>query len=853
MNLKKRLLVGACCVLGTMPVLGATLSVSPNSAGDAYTGNITLTISGLNSGETVVVQRFLDANGNGSVDSQDWLVEQFQLTDGQSATVGGIVNLNIPADSDSIAGTITAKLGFQAGGLEQRFAGKYLFQVSSPTSRFAPVTQILTVTNSASGQSLSGTVQADGTNVADVAVLLFAGGISGSSFAAAAVGNSSGAYTVKPPAGTYVPIPFKPGLVTDTGASPPISLPAGANLTTNLDLLLPTRAISGKFVDAATPAKGLGGVLVICQSVDGLMAIGFTDTNGNFNIPVTASQWQVGWESSVLPILGYVDLLNQPSADTTAGNVSGLTVSFPKGTALLYGSLKDEQNHPISGVTLFADDFANTYEGLGSTDATGNYSVAVPSGSWFLGVDTSSPALANYIVSEGTNAILNSGQTLQHDFTALRATNYVSGFVFDTTNHPVAGVGVNGLATIAGTTYSQYVVTDDTGAFRFNVAPGTWLVGLNCSGSSEALSPLGYQCVPDISLTVAGVNVATNFIVSPCGSLTVTSPSPLVAGRVGFYYEVILQAIGCYEPFSWGPAPGSALPPGLNLGSDGIVSGYPTASGTFSFTVRVSDNNATHVDKSFSVAIAPPQLQVVTSTLPTGGVGLPYSQQLGATGGQTPYSWSVPSSSVAPPGLTLSAGGLLSGIPTVGATFYFDVVATDALGTNASGTIALVVTNQPLLLTTTSLPDASVGSPYNAQLAASGGQPPYSFDVVPGSGILPSGLDVTGDGVISGTPDTPQQADFTAIVTDANSLTATRPLSILVTAGVTLGSPRVLANGDFQVQVYGSPGEVYTVESSKDLKTWSPGSTASSTTGTFPLNLGPATNGWRFYRVKVGP
>ncbi len=66
-------------------------------------------------------------------------------------------------------------------------------------------------------------------------------------------------------------------------------------------------------------------------------------------------------------------------------------------------------------------------------------------------------------------------------------------------------------------------------------------------------------------------------------------------------------------------------------------------------------------------------------TLPSGEVGVPYpDQQLTATGGVAPYTWSVIAGDALPPGLTLSPSGLISGTPTTAADYSFTVEVTDA-------------------------------------------------------------------------------------------------------------------------------------------------------------------------------
>lgn len=91
---------------------GATLSVTPSSTSNTYTGVITLQIGGLTNAEPVVVQEFLDANGNGTVDAGELLVDTFPITDGGASVIGGQTNLNVPFDSNAATGAITTTLFF---------------------------------------------------------------------------------------------------------------------------------------------------------------------------------------------------------------------------------------------------------------------------------------------------------------------------------------------------------------------------------------------------------------------------------------------------------------------------------------------------------------------------------------------------------------------------------------------------------------------------------------------------------------------------------------------------------------------------------------------------------------------
>jgi len=122
----------------------------------------------------------------------------------------------------------------------------------------------------------------------------------------------------------------------------------------------------------------------------------------------------------------------------------------------------------------------------------------------------------------------------------------------------------------------------------------------------------------------------------------------------------------------------------LNAGGNSyVLSGFPTNSRTFVFTVQVNDGAGGSTNQQFSVSISN-RVQVTTTTLPGGTNGASYSQQLQAGGGVPfgggqPYNWTV-SSGTPPSNLTLTTGGLLSGSLATNGTFNFSVRATDSLG-----------------------------------------------------------------------------------------------------------------------------------------------------------------------------
>jgi hypothetical protein len=163
----------------------------------------------------------------------------------------------------------------------------------------------------------------------------------------------------------------------------------------------------------------------------------------------------------------------------------------------------------------------------------------------------------------------------------------------------------------------------------------------------------------------------------------VVATATLPGAAVGTAFSTTLAATGGVAPYTWSVA-GGGLPPGISLGAaTGILAGTPTAAGTYAFTVAVTDSQspADRATQQLSLTVAPAPvapLAITTASLPAGKRRRSYSQTLAASGGVTPYVWSLASGSL-PPGLTLSPStGRISGTPTTTGRWSFTVRVTDA-------------------------------------------------------------------------------------------------------------------------------------------------------------------------------
>lgn len=601
-----------------------TFTNTPTAVSNTYSGTITLQVTGLtNAGDTVVVQKFLDLNANGAVDAGDLMVQQFNLTDGQAGMViGGVTNFNVPGDTDGSAnGQITAKLNIPNGDFSQNIIGQYLFVLSSPAGHFTAITNSFAITNFPFAQKITGIVSNATAPLPDAPVFLFPAPRSGNhgpgTPVAAAVANNSGVYTIQVPPGTYVPMAFAANYVADYSASPVLTLGSGQTITTNLTLTTATAIISGTIVDAVNTNIGLPGIF-LPASANSLIAIAFSDTNGDFTVQVSSGQWGIGSDDGGLIVHGYVGYQN--GTNVAAGTTNSLG-TFYKATSLFYGSVKDTNNNPLVGIDINDQDETNgIFEQDGFTDVNGNYVVGAVGGlgsgdPWQVQVseEGGNNYLTNYIFSQpqfqqngnGTNLATNIA--VLANFTAILATNHITGNVkFNGTN--VSGVNVSAFATIGGMDYnSDGVDTDSNGNYSFNVANGNWSVSVNESSGDDSLDHIlgsgNYQPPDNQNVNINSNNGVANFTVQPCGGIQVFTTN-LPDGQLGGYYNVQLQASSCAENFVWSLGSGT-LPPGLTLYQSGPINGTPTNSGTFNFTVHVIDNGGSGVstNQSFSLFI----------------------------------------------------------------------------------------------------------------------------------------------------------------------------------------------------------------------------------------------------------
>ena len=160
--------------------------------------------------------------------------------------------------------------------------------------------------------------------------------------------------------------------------------------------------------------------------------------------------------------------------------------------------------------------------------------------------------------------------------------------------------------------------------------------------------------------------------------------------EVGEEYTVWLEVTGGTPSYSFAVSDGT-LPPGIEVTPLGTVNGVPSEAGSFTFSVKASDEAGNLGEQTFKVEVAPQPDPNGPSKWPLAwnnetsalsmAVGVPYefNLQAVATGGTPPYTFGVASGSL-PDGLDMTAEGDLSGTPTQAGDTTIVITLSDSAG-----------------------------------------------------------------------------------------------------------------------------------------------------------------------------
>lgn len=346
-------------------------------------------------------------------------------------------------------------------------------------------------------------------------------------------------------------------------------------------------------------------------------------------------------------------------------------------------------------------------------------------------------------------------------------------------------------ATIQSAYSATINASGGTGPYVFSVTSGSLPAGLALSsaGLLEG-TPTGPESTN--TFTVRAVDSfgcpgqAVFTLGVDCNTL-VLSPGTLPAITGGHPYSVTLSTSGHTGSVSYNVA-GGALPAGLSLaGATGVISGTPTVSGAYFFSIRAVDQNNCEGSINFNGSIACPVITAVTSPepLPVALLNQPYTAAISVTGLPGPHVFTLNGGSL-PSGLTLNTDGSITGTPTIAQETSFTFAVNGLTSCPIDPALITVKTCNILVLTPTTLADGLVGRAYSETISQSGGSAPVVYTLA--SGALPPGLSLDSTtGVVAGNPSASGSYSFVIEGTDSDGCSGTVSLTVLVNAPASLG------------------------------------------------------------------
>jgi len=470
----------------------------------------------------------------------------------------------------------------------------------------------------------------------------------------------------------------------------------------------------------------------------------FTATSVNFTVSGTATSgtdYAAVTSPLVIPSGNTTGTITvNPTADATIETDETVILTLAAGAGYTVGVPTSATGTILNDdlPTLTINDVTSSEGNAGTTNFTFTVSLSEPAGPGGVTFDI---ATANGTATAGVDYVANSltAQTIPagsstYTFTVLvngdtlnepsetffvNVTNVVNAVVADgqgvgtiVNDDPLPSLSINDVTVLegdSGTTNAVFTVTlsaasGQTVSVNYATADGTATQPADYTSTSGTLTFTPGQTTQTITVPVVGETVPEaneTFFVNLSGAVNATiadnqgvgtitnddvpvvvSPGTLPNGAVTAAYSQTLSASGGVSPYTLAVTAG-ALPAGLSLSSGGVLSGTPTAGGSFNFTATATDSSPFPGpfagSQAYTLTVTAPTIVLPAASLAGGTVGTAYADSItAASGGTAPYSYAVTAGAL-PGGLSLNAAsGAITGTPSAPGTFNFSITATDS-------------------------------------------------------------------------------------------------------------------------------------------------------------------------------
>ena len=506
-----------------------------------------------------------------------------------------------------------------------------------------------------------------------------------------------------------------------------------------------------------TGALPTGVTLTNTGNLSGTPAAG---TGGTYPITITASNGSVdatqGFTLTVDQAPAITSVANTTFTVGTAGSFTVIASGFPAPTFSATGALP-------SGVTLSSSGVLSGTPGAGTG---GTYPITITAN--------------NGVSPNGTQSF-----TLTVDqapaITSANSTTFT--------------VGTAGSFTVvaSGNPASTF---SETGALPSGVTLST---GGLLSGTPAAGTGGTY------TITITAANGTTNatqiftLTVDQAPSITSTNSATFTAGTAGSFTAT---ATGFPSPSF---TETGALPSGVTLSTGGLLAGTPAAGsgGTYTITITASNGVSPNATQIFTLTVnqAPVFTSAASTTFTAGMAG-----SFTVTASGNPAA-TFSETGALPSGVTLSAGGLLSGTPAAGSGGTYIITITAANGATSTQNFTMTVDQAPRITSanSTTFTAGAVGS----FTAIASGFPTATFSE---TGALPSGVTLSCGGLLSGTPAAGSGGTYPITITASNGVSPNATQSFTLTVNQSLAITSGNSNtftvgtaGTFTVTTTGSP------------------------------------------------